>query len=148
VSVLTPAGAEHLSRLLPMVAACHQDTGIGSTDARRRAALEPLLRGTPLGSVWLIGPKMAPVGYVAVGLGWSIEMGGPDAFVDEFFIREAVRGRGMGAQALDALAAELSARGVVALHLEVAAANTRAQSFYARRGFARRDSFSLMTRRL
>lgn len=148
MSVLTAAGAEHLSRLLPMVAAYHEFEGIQSTDSRRRAALEPLLRGTPLGAVWLIGPKMAPVGYVAVGLGWSIALGGPDAFVDELFIREAVRGRGMGAQALDALATELAARGVVALHLEVPGDDARAQSYYARRGFARRDNYSLMTRRL
>jgi ribosomal protein S18 acetylase RimI-like enzyme len=148
MSILTPAGPEHLSRLLPMVAAYHEFEGIDSTDSRRRAALEPMLRGTPLGAVWLIGPKMSPVGYVAVGLGWSIELGGPDAFVDELFIREAVRGRGMGAQALDALAVEMGKRGVVALHLEVANDNTRALSFYARRGFSRRDKYFLMTRRL
>ena len=148
MSVLTAAGPEHLSRLLPMVAAYHEYEGIVSTDSRRRAALEPLLRGTPLGQVWLIGPKMAPVGYVAVGLGWSIEFAGPDAFVDELYIREAVRGRGMGSQALDALAIELSGRGVVALHLEVAHGNARAQAFCARRGFARRENYFLMTRRL
>ncbi len=56
--------------------------------------------------------------------------------IDEFFIREAVRGRGMGAQAIDALAAELAGRGVVAMHVEAVASNPRAQSFYARRGFA------------
>jgi ribosomal protein S18 acetylase RimI-like enzyme len=146
--VLTAAGPEHLSRLLPMVEACHATVGISSSDSRRRAALEPLLRGTPLGALWLIGPKMAPVGYVAVGLGWSIELGGPDAFVDELFIRESVRGRGMGAQALDALAVELGKRNVVAVHLEVSLDDSRAVSFYARRGFARRDGYSLMTRRL
>lgn len=148
MSILTPAGAEHLSRLLPMVAANHEQAGIASTDARRRAALEPLLRGTPLGTVWLIGPKMSPVGYVAVGMGWSIEMGGPDAFLDEMFVREAVRGRGMGSQALDALAAELSRRGVMALHVGADGADARAQGFYARRGFSRRNALHLMTRRL
>jgi ribosomal protein S18 acetylase RimI-like enzyme len=148
MSVLTAAGAEHLSRLLPMVAAYHAFEGIASTENRRRASLEALLRGTPLGAVWLIGPKMAPVGYVAVGFGWSIELGGPDATVDELFIREGVRGRGMGGQAIDALAVELAKRGVTALHLEVGTANARGQSFYARRGFAKRDGYSLMTRRL
>ena len=148
MSILTPAGAQHLSLLLPMVAAYHDLDGIASTDSRRRAGLEPLLRGTPLGQVWLIGPKMAPVGYVAVGMGWSIAFAGPDATVDELFIREAVRGRGMGAQALDALAMDLAGRGITALHLEVGQDNTKARAFYARRGFARRDGFSLMTRRL
>lgn len=148
MNVLTAAGPEHLSRLLPMVAACHEGAGIESTDSRRRAALEPLLRGTPLGAVWLIGPRMAPVGYVAVGMGWSIEYGGPDAFIDEIYVREAIRGRGMGAQALDALAVELVRRGVVALHMEVDRDNPGAQSFGARRGFVRREAQFVMTRKL
>lgn len=146
--ILTTAGPEHLSRLLPMVEALHEETEVRSTDSKRRAALEPLLRGTPLGAVWLIGPKMSPVGYIAVGLGWSIEMGGPDAFVDEFYIREAVRGRGMGSQALDALGIELARRGVVAVHVEAEAESARSAGFYARRGYARRDRWFLMTRRL
>jgi ribosomal protein S18 acetylase RimI-like enzyme len=148
MSVLTAAGSEHLSRLMPMVAAYHAYEGIASTENKRRASLEALLRGTPLGAVWLIGPKMAPVGYVAVGFGWSIELGGPDATVDELFIREGVRGRGMGGQAIDALAVELGKRGVTAVHLEVRTSDPRGQNFYARRGFARRDGYSLMTRRL
>jgi len=148
VSILAPAGAEHLSRLLPMVALLHEEMGVASTDTRRRAALEPLLRGTPLGSVWLCGPKMSPVGYAAVGFGWSISLGGPDATLDEFYIREAVRGRGMGAQALDALASELSRRGVVALHLRACTAGPRLQGFFTRRGFSRRDGVVEMSRRL
>jgi ribosomal protein S18 acetylase RimI-like enzyme len=68
--------------------------------------------------------------------------------VDELFIREGVRGRGMGGQAIDALAVELAKRGVTAVHLEVGTGNVRGQSFYARRGFARREGYSLMTRRL
>lgn len=148
MTILTQAGSEHLSRLMPMVAAFHAHEGIELTENKRRATLEVLLRGTPLGAVWMIGPRMSPVGYVAVSLGWSISLGGPDAFVDEMFIRESVRGRGMGAQALDALAVELAGRGVVALHLEVSAANARTQAFCARRGFLRRDDHFLMTRRL
>jgi ribosomal protein S18 acetylase RimI-like enzyme len=148
MSVLTAAGPEHLSRLLPMVEACHAALGLPTSDSRRRAALEPLLRGTPLGAVWLIGPRMAPVGYVAVGMGWSIAMAGPDAFIDEYFIRESVRGRGMGTQALAALAVELGKKGVVAMHLEVATGDNRAQAYCARQGFTRREGYSLMTRRL
>ena len=36
MSVLTAAGSEHLSRLLPMVAAYHAYEGIASTENRRR----------------------------------------------------------------------------------------------------------------
>ncbi|MEM9972243.1 MAG: GNAT family N-acetyltransferase, partial [Pseudomonadota bacterium] len=64
--------------------------------------------------------------------------------IDEFWIREAVRGRGMGGEALGALVATLKEAGVKALHLEVAAENTRASRLYTRVGFRKRP-FGLMT---
>ena len=81
-----------LDKLLPLVAGYHAFEGIDPGDDHRRDALAPLLQGSPLGAVWLIGPKRAPVGYIAVSFGWSIEMGGMDGFIDEFFIRETVPG--------------------------------------------------------
>lgn len=134
-----------LERLLPMVAACHAAVNVGhSDDEHRRAAVLPLLEGSPHGAIWLVGPKMAPVGYVAVGFGWSIEFGGFDATIDEFWIREKVRGRGMGSEALAALKSTLAEAGIRALHVEVAPDNDRAQRLYRRLGFEARR-FGLMT---
>ncbi|MCB2158874.1 MAG: GNAT family N-acetyltransferase, partial [Rhodobacteraceae bacterium] len=99
-AALTLAGPEDLDRLLPLVAAYHAFEGIVTDDAFRRAALAPLLAGTDLGAVWLIGPRDAPLGYIATGLGWSIELGGPDAFVDELFVVPEERGRGLGRDAM------------------------------------------------
>ncbi|HPE25466.1 GNAT family N-acetyltransferase [Albidovulum sp.] len=147
-AALTLAGPEDLDRLLPLVAAYHAFEGIVTDDAFRRAALAPLLAGTDLGAVWLIGPRDAPLGYIATGLGWSIELGGPDAFVDELFVVPEARGRGLGRDALVHLGQVLKARGVVALHLEVARENRDAQRFYAREGFEARDRYFLMTRTL
>ncbi len=138
------AGPGDLDRLEPLVAAYHAFDGIDSTAQARRDALAPLLDGSPHGAVWLIGPKMAPVGYIAVSFGWSIELGGMDGVVDELWIREAVRGRGMGFEALTALQKALEAAGVKALSLEVAADNERAQRLYTRSGFKLRG-FHLMT---
>lgn len=137
-----------LDRLSALVAACHTETGIDQDEAARKSALLPLLEGVPQGAVWLIGPRSAPLGYVAVGLGWSIELGGADAFVDEFYIRPSVRGRGLGSEALSALARALRGEGVKALHLEVAWTNTRAKALYERLGFESRERYHLMTCRL
>lgn len=132
-------------RLLPLVAAYHTFAGFQIDDAAREAAVMPLLEGSPHGAIWLIGPRQAPVGYIAVSFGWSIELGGMDGFIDEFFIREKVRGRGMGSDALSALLPQLREAGMVALHLEVARGNDRAAALYARHGFRRRDKYQLMT---
>lgn len=133
-----------LDRLLPMVASYHTHADIEMDEGQRSAAVEPLLNSSPLGAIWLIGPKMAPVGYVAVSFGWSIEMGGMDAFIDELWVREKVRGRGMGSDALAALIPALEEAGVKAMHLEVPNGNA-AERIYKRAGFKRR-AFSLMTR--
>lgn len=137
--VLHLAGKDDLDRLEKMVALYHAFEGIESDEAHRRAALEPLLTGSPHGAIWLIGPQMAPVGYIAVSFGWSLELGGLDGVLDEFWIREKVRGRGMGTEALTALQKALKDAGVMALSLEVAAGNDTAARLYERAGFARRD---------
>jgi len=130
-------------RLMPMVAAYHAEEGIESDESHRAEAIRPLLQGSPLGAIWLIGPKMSPVGYVCACFGWSIELGGMDGFVDELWIREKVRGRGMGGDALVALQKALSEAGLRALHLEIGDENP-AERLYYRAGFRRRK-FNLMT---
>ena len=142
-NMLHLAVRDDLDRLMPMVRAYHQAEGIDVTDEHRREAIMPLLEGSPHGAVWFIGPKMSPVGYVAVCFGWSIELGGMDGFIDEFWVREKVRGRGMGSEALHLLLQTLKESGLKAMHLEMAEGNP-AERLYRRAGFRRRD-FALRT---
>lgn len=142
------AKPEDLDRLLPLVAAFHAEEGITQDDTTRRNALLPLLEGSPLGAIYIIGPTRAPVGYIVLTFGWSVEFGGMDAFVDELFIRPAVRGRGMGSETLLTLSKMLGQAGVRALHLEVDRENETAKRLYARTGFKARDRYMLMTREL
>ncbi|MHA6347016.1 GNAT family N-acetyltransferase [Roseivivax sp. CAU 1761] len=142
------AGAEDAERLLPMVAAYHSERGFDLDEERRAEAVKPLLEGSPHGAVWLIGPRKAPVGYIVVTFGWSLEFGGLDAIVDELYVRPAVRGRGMGSDALDGIARALRDGGVQAIHLEAARHDARARAFYERSRFRMREGYALMSRRL
>lgn len=142
--ILYLATLSDLDRLERMVAAYHDFEGIKTDEAHRRDALLPLLEGSPHGAIWLIGPKMAPVGYVVASFGWSIELGGLDGFVDELWIREKVRGRGMGSEALVTLMKTLRDAGVKALSLEVSRENETARRIYERAGFRPRE-YNLMT---
>ena len=138
------AGPDDLDRIEGMVGTYHGSAGIESDAESRRGAIGPLLNGSPHGAIWLIGPRMSPVGYVAVSFGWSLELGGLDGFIDEFWLREAVRGRGMGGEALSELLKTLDEAGVKAMHLEVAN-GTGASRLYRRLGFKERG-YALMTR--
>lgn len=141
------ATIDDLDKLEPMVAGYHAFEGIASTEEHRRAALTPLLQGTPHGVVYLIGIRRAPVGYIVISFGYSVELGGIDGFIDEFFIRENVRGRGMGTEVLSSLLPALGQHGVKALHLEVPLENASAHRICTRAGFRLRDGYCLMTKR-
>ena len=112
-----------------------------------RAALHDLLADAGKGRAMLIEVDGALAGYLAVCFGYSLEFLGRDAFVDELYLREAFRGRGLGARALEIAADLCRESGVRALHLEVERGNTRAQEIYRKAGFADREHY-LMTRRL
>lgn len=139
------AGPADLTLLLPLIEAYHEFESIASTEAQRSEAVEPLLRDAALGSIWLIEKSGAPVGYIALCYGYSIEFGGRDAFIDEFYILPGERGQGIGTEVVDAVKAEAAAEGVLALHLEVDRNNDGARRLYERMGFRSRTQFHLMS---
>lgn len=147
-AALTLATAEHLDRLVPLVAAFHEEEGITLSDEARQAGLVPLLDGIPYGAAYLIGPPRAPIGYVVVTFGWSVEYGGLDAIIDEIYVRPGVRGRGIAGEVLLTLPRALAGGGIKAIHLEVDQTNEAAKRLYARAGFKPRDNYIFMSRRL
>jgi len=146
MTALHLANLDDLDKLEPLVAGYHAFEGIDSTSDTRRKALIPLLEGLPHGVAYLIGMRRAPVGYIVISFGYSVELGGIDGILDEFFIRESVRGRGMGSEALARLLPELGRHGVKALTLEVNPANEKAQRIYTKAGFRVREGYALMTK--
>ena len=84
-------------------------------------------------------------GYIALTYGYSLEFGGRDAFIDEFYIRPDFRGEGLGQTILGLIQQEAERLGIRALHLEVARTNLRAQRLYARANFQPRNKYVLMS---
>lgn len=148
MTALHIAKPEDINRLLPLITAFHLETGIEQTEEARQRAIMPLLEGIPHGVIYLVGPARAPIGYIALSFGWSLEFGGMDGTIDELFIRPGVRGRGIGSEVLLKLPKALSEAGLAALHLEVARNNPHALRFYKKLHFKSRDEYHLMTRTL
>lgn len=138
------ASTSDIEVLLPLVKSYHDFEQVQLSDQDRRAVLESLLGDNSLGRIWLIERRQEVVGYIALCFGFSIEFTGRDAFIDEFFIIESHRSRGVGAAVLDMVVQKARRLGVRALHLEVARDNRGAETLYASAGFRLRG-FQLMS---
>lgn len=147
MTALHLARTQDMDRLLPMVIAFQEELGIDLDPDARNAGLAPLLDGSPHGVAYLIGPQRAPIGYVVISFGWSLEFGGMDGFVDEIYIRPGVRGRGIGSEVLTSLPKALAAAGLKALHLEVRRDDEKTRRLYKRLRFRPREDYMLMTLR-
>lgn len=145
---LRQATEADLPALLPFVIAYHTFEEIDRTGEQRAAALRPLLHDPSIGHIWFICEHDQPVGYMAICYSYSIEYGGRDCFLDEFFLAEPHRGRGLGPLALSLASEKLAADGVRTMLLEVAHTNARAQKVYGNLGFKPRNRYILMSRML
>ena len=137
-------GPEDDERLLSLMARYHEECGLDYDDEHRARVAAPLLEGSPLGAVWLIGPQRAPLGYVLVTFGWSVRLGGMIGWVEEMFIRPSVRSRGIGTEVLHAIAVSLGPAGIQALQVRVDG-DERLARFCKRVGFAQTDDQRVMT---
>ena len=146
-AVLTLASIGDLGKVAPLVAAFHSE-GALTIEPQRIAAVTHLFEGTPLGALYLIGPRVTPIGYVVVSHGFSIEFGGPNAFIDKIYICTPVRGKGIGVESLLQICKILKAGDTKAVHLEVDQTNTVAQRLYSRDGFDLRSNYNLMSKEL
>lgn len=143
--ILRPAKHEDLDVLLSLVTQYHDYEGINVTHSVRRTGIESLLDNAERGRIWLINSRDSVVGYIALCFGHSIELGGRDAFLDEFFIMEKYRDQGIGHTVLEFLVEEAKNLGIVAIHLEVSRTNSKAKKLYNGFGFVSRNKYHLMT---
>ncbi|MFP9112400.1 GNAT family N-acetyltransferase [Flavobacterium sp. RHBU_3] len=88
-----------------------------------------------LGKGWLIYADGQPVGYVILTFVFSFEYAGRIAFVDELFITEAMRGKGLAKQALDFIKEATKMLSIKILYLEIEPHNETARKLYLSKGF-------------
>ena len=143
---LKPVGPAQETTLLDLARAFHAEDGHPLSE-RGAAAIGLIAGGHPLGRAWLIEEAGQCVGYAVLGLGFGIEYGGADAFVDDLYLVPEARGRGLGSAVLALLEAEARALGLAALFLVVDPENQPARRLYDRAGFAG-THWLLMAKRL
>ena len=117
-----------------------------ATHAHHRVAIfDGFVRDSTYGKAWLIVCDEKHVGYVVLTVSFSFEYRGCDAYIDELYIAEECRGRGIGRQAMEFAEGAARERGVNAMHLEVSRDNEAALELYRRAGYVDHGRY-LMTK--
>ena len=137
------AGPGDVPRLVELMAEFYAETGYPCDAARAATAFDDLVRDPRLGRVWLLEDEGRAVGYAVLTLGYSLEYGGRDGFVDDLYVQAPFRARGLGTAAIEEAKRACLALGVRALHLEVARDNQVARGIYRKSGFLDHDRLLL-----
>lgn len=142
------AQSEDIETLLVLLKAYYAFDRLHFDERIARLALNQMIGDKNLGRLWIISDNGQEVGYIAITFGFSLEFGGQDAFIDEFFILEDFRGKGIGTTVLESVESALKELKISALHLEVDRDNLAAQKYYRTQGFESRERFINMSKAL
>ena len=129
------ARPEHAETLLRSVRAYYTFDGIAFDTNTVRSAIQQLLTNPALGEAWLVQAHGEFVGHFVVTFGFDLEFGGRQATLTELYLKELVRGRGIGSSILGFVQARLTEGGIRTLELQAEHDNLEAQRFYERAGF-------------
>ncbi|MBC5862418.1 GNAT family N-acetyltransferase [Flavobacterium turcicum] len=100
-----------------------------------RELLDQFIDNPELGKCWLIYREEQVVGYLILTFVFSFEYQGKIAFLDELFVTETARGKGIGGKAIDFIKAESPKLSLKLIYLEVEPHNIKAQKLYLASGF-------------
>lgn len=129
-----PADEADADILLRLARAFHAEEG-HPLDADSAAAVVGIALGEPLARAWIVRSGGRAVGFMVITLGYSIEYGGRDGFIDELYLVPEARGRRWGRCLLDFACGEARRLGIRTLHLEVEPGNDRVARLYRAAGF-------------
>lgn len=99
------------------------------------ANLKKFVSNPELGRLWLIICEGEIIGYLVLTFGFSFEFRGRDAFLDELYLKESYRSRGIGSHAVDFVLKQAEELNIKAVHLEVERHNEKGTKLYMRKGF-------------
>jgi ribosomal protein S18 acetylase RimI-like enzyme len=143
--VVSAAGKADIATLVDLMAEFHAESNYPLDRQWAARSFGELMRNSDRGVAWIARRDAQPVGYVVMTTKHSMESGGPDAFIEDLFVRPDARRQGVAKALLDALFAECRLRGVLAVHVEVGHDNDAASGLYAAFGMRSKDRKHLTT---
>lgn len=110
--------------------------------------LEQLITEHHLGTCWIAKNLGNTVGYLIAVYVFSLEHHGIIAEIDEFFIQESHRGKGMGTKLLKATLLDCRQYCCTNVSLRIDKKNDEALRFYEKAGFKHHSKFDILEKEL
>ena len=129
-----------LEALLPLVSAYRRFYGQPSDPAGEGRFMAKHLRDDS-SVVFFARCEGSAAGFVQLFESWSTVWLAPVLLLEDLFVDEAYRDRGIATQLINAAVSFAREAGAVAMFLETAADNERAQAVYEREGWRREEQF-------
>lgn len=133
-------GIEYVNEIHRLALKFYEITSDNPLSEKLKGTLAELLTHPKYGAVFLMKQSNNYMGYVILAFGFSIEYGGRDGFIDEFYINPVHRDKGIGTIAIEYIIKYSKATGIKALHLEVKEKHQNAEKFYVKNGFVTHNS--------
>lgn len=96
---------------------------------------QTFIKDESLGNCWLISHEEKIVGYVILTYIFSFEYQGTIAFLDELYLNEKARGKGIGKNALEFIYKEALKKDLKLIYLEIESHNEVAKKLYLSNDF-------------
>jgi ribosomal protein S18 acetylase RimI-like enzyme len=122
--------------VLPMMETFYAIDGYPIDIEKSKALFKTFIADESLGKSWMIYADGKPAGYVILTFIFSFEYGGKIAFIDELYIKDVFRGKGIGKASVTFMKEQATKLGLKLLYLEVEHHNSNAQELYLKSGFS------------
>ncbi len=139
------AFSEDIPVLKNLIEKLYKHENIIYSDADIQYALQKLIENEALGTAWFIIFNSTIAGYIIIASAFSIEFKGETAFIDELYIHEQFRGKGLGRKAVMFAEEFGRSKGYHAIRLEVELNNETAHNVYKNAGFTVHERY-IMTK--
>lgn len=130
-----PLALNDIEIIVPMMRDFYLIDGYPMDIERSKKLFVTFVENPHLGKAWLIAFDGKTVGYVILTFVFNFEYGGKIAFVDELYLSENARGKGIGKETITFIQSESAKLKLKLLYLEVEDHNVNAQQLYLSSGF-------------
>lgn len=143
-AVLRQASSREIPILLGFIKSYYKLESIVFFEDKVHKALIELINSNNIGRVWLIYLNNKAIGYIVLCFSYSLVSFGQDGMIDEFYIDDEYRKKGIGTQILNIVMKNSKKLGLNCLYLEISKNNIAAQTLYEKLNFKVRDNYFLM----